>query len=239
MTFDKGSLILIDYTARTKNANKVFETTLEEVAKTHEIYSPDTAYSPMLVSIGDAWTLEGVDEALIDTDVGDEFAVEIPPEKGFGLSDPKKIKTLPLRKLGDNANKVTVGDTVDVDNRSGVIKMIGSGRVKIDFNHRYSGKTLVYSIKVKKLLDTDDEKIVNLIKRNMNINDDEMDFVNEGDAISITIPKSWMRKQDLHTIKHLIQADIFKFLPHLNKISFIDKYYNTTKGTSGDAESEL
>ena len=34
-----------------------------------------------------------------------------------------------------------------MDNRTGIIRFIGSGRVEIDFNHRYAGRTLVYDVK--------------------------------------------------------------------------------------------
>ena len=48
---------------------------------------------------------------------------------------------IPLRKLGEDAEKVSVGDTVEIDNKKGIIRFIGSGRVQIDYNHRFAGKT--------------------------------------------------------------------------------------------------
>ncbi|MCH6571585.1 MAG: peptidylprolyl isomerase, partial [Thaumarchaeota archaeon] len=38
MTFNKGSLILVDYTAKVKNTNEVFETTIEDEAKKYSIH---------------------------------------------------------------------------------------------------------------------------------------------------------------------------------------------------------
>ena len=38
MTFDKGSLILVDYTARVKDTEEIFDTTIEEDAKKHSIH---------------------------------------------------------------------------------------------------------------------------------------------------------------------------------------------------------
>ena len=51
MTFDKGSLIIVDYTAKVKDSNEVFDTTIEEDAKKHSIYEQNVKYQPKLVSL--------------------------------------------------------------------------------------------------------------------------------------------------------------------------------------------
>ncbi|KAG2478218.1 MAG: putative Peptidylprolyl isomerase, partial [Nitrosopumilales archaeon] len=63
MTFSKGSLILIDYTAKVKDTNEVFETTSEDDAKKHSIHDTNIKYQPKLVSVGESWVLKGLDEA--------------------------------------------------------------------------------------------------------------------------------------------------------------------------------
>ena len=63
MTFNKGSLILINYTAKVKDSNEVFETTLEEEAKKHNIYEANVKYQPKLISVGESWVIKGLDEA--------------------------------------------------------------------------------------------------------------------------------------------------------------------------------
>jgi len=66
LTFDKGSLILIDYTAEVEGSNEVFDTTIEEDAKKHSIHEQNVKYQPKLVSIGEVSypVLKGLDEAL-------------------------------------------------------------------------------------------------------------------------------------------------------------------------------
>jgi peptidylprolyl isomerase len=51
----KGSLILIDYTAKVKDSDEIFETTIEENAKKSNLYDPSIKYEPRLVSIGEGW----------------------------------------------------------------------------------------------------------------------------------------------------------------------------------------
>ena len=157
MAFSKGSLILVDYTSKVKDTGEVFETTIEEEAKKHTLHEPNVKYQPKLVSIGESWVVKGLDEALAKTSVGDKKTVEISPDKGFGERDTGKVRMIPLRKLGEDAEKVSIGDTVEVDNKKGVIRFIGSGRVQIDYNHRFAGKIILYDINILKELKTDDD----------------------------------------------------------------------------------
>ena len=101
MPLEKGSLVLVDYTAKVKDTNEVFETTREEEAKKTDLYDPTRKYEPRLVSVGEAWVLKGLDEALAKSSVGDKLNVEVTPDKGFGERDPNKVRMIPQRKLGD------------------------------------------------------------------------------------------------------------------------------------------
>jgi peptidylprolyl isomerase len=56
MPLEKGSLILVDYTARVKDTNDVFDTTREEEAKKTNFYDPTHKYEPRIVSIGESLT---------------------------------------------------------------------------------------------------------------------------------------------------------------------------------------
>ena len=72
MTFTKGQLILLDYTAKIKDTGEVFESTNEEDAKKHSIHDPNLKYMPKLVSVGEAWVLKGLDDALSETKPGEK-----------------------------------------------------------------------------------------------------------------------------------------------------------------------
>src|SRR5207248_3159321 len=95
MTLEKGSLILVDYTAKIKDTSEIFETTTEEEAKKSDLYDPTRKYGPRLISIGEGWVLKGLDEALASANSGDKLSVEITPEKGFGERDPSKVRMIP------------------------------------------------------------------------------------------------------------------------------------------------
>lgn len=226
MTFDKGSLILIDYTAKVKDTNEIFETTIEEEAKKHSIHDANIKYQPKLVSVGESWVLKGFDEALTNTHVGEKLTIEVTPDKGFGERDSGKVRMIPLRKLGEDAEKVSVGDTIEIDDKKGIIRFIGSGRVQVDFNHRYAGKTILYDVNVVKSLETDDDKIFGILKRHIPVDDSKLVFKKDASTLDIMIPEEIFRADGLQVLKHFIQMDIFKFIPSLEKVNFIETHVN-------------
>ena len=136
---------------------------------------------------------------------------------------------IPLRKLGEDQEKVSVGDTVEIDNKKGIIRYIGSGRVQIDYNHRFAGKTIVYDVDVKKSLDSDDDKISEILKSRLPIENDQINFKKTGNAVEITIPEEIFRADGLAIIKHFTQMDLFKFVPSLGKVNFVESYENKQK----------
>ncbi|CAE6489393.1 peptidylprolyl isomerase [Candidatus Nitrosotenuis uzonensis] len=226
MTLAKGSLILIDYTAKVKDTNEVFETTIADDAKKHSIFEANVKYQPKLVSVGESWVIKGLDEALANAKPGDKITVDVTPEKGFGERDPGKVRMIPLRKLGEDAEKVSVGDVIEVDQRTGIVRFIGSGRVQVDFNHRFAGKTIVYDVNVLKSLETNEDKISAILKRHMPVEDSKIVSKLNGNILDVTIPEEIFGAEGLRIIKHFIQTDIFKFIPTLEKINFIESYSN-------------
>ena len=228
MTFKKGQLILLDYTAKIKDTGEIFETTLEDDAKKHTLHDPNVKYMPKLISIGDGWVLKGLDDALFETIAGDKKTIEVSPDKGFGARDKGKVRMIPLRKLGEDAEKVSVGDTVEIDNKKGIIRFIGSGRVQIDYNHRFAGKTIVYDVDIKKSLDSDDDRVTEILKSRLPVENDKINFKKTGNVVEITIPEEIYRADGLAIIKHFTQMDLFKFVPSLGKVNFVESYENKT-----------
>ncbi len=224
MTFDKGSLILLDYTARIKDNGEIFETTIEDDAKKSNLYDPTRTYEPRLISVGEGWVLKGLDEALTSTDVGQKLSIEISPDKGFGERDTNKVRMIPQRKLGEKANEIKVGDVVELDDRTGIIRYIGSGRVQIDYNHRLASRVLVYDVNVVKKIESNDDKIKYLLKRRLPLDDEKAKFEYNDDTVVIELSEDISLLDGLQIIKKAVTADIFKFIDGLNKITFQEVY---------------
>ena len=208
MTLEKGSLILLDYTAKIKDSNEIFETTRADDVKNNPDYDPNKKYEPRLLGVGEGWVLKGLDEALLESSIDTPLNIEIPPEKAFGERDPSKVRMIPLRKLGEKANEVSIGDVIELDDRIGIIRFIGSGRVQVDFNHKYAGRTLVYSANIVKKLEDDNEKISNLIRRRLPIDLTEIKYENKGSDLEISLPENTFLIEGIQIIKRGISTDI-------------------------------
>jgi peptidylprolyl isomerase len=238
MTLEKGSLILLDYTAKIKDTNEIFETTRADDVKNNPDYDPNKKYEPRLLGVGEGWVLKGLDEALLESSIDTPLNIEIPPEKAFGERDPSKVRMIPLRKLGEKANEVSIGDVIELDDRIGIIRFIGSGRVQVDFNHKYAGRTLVYSANIVKKLEDDQEKISNLIRRRLPIDLTEVKHENKENNLEISLPESTFLIEGIQIIKRGISTDIFKFIPSLKSVIFVEKYTNSAASSEKPSEEE-
>ncbi len=232
MTLEKGSLILLDYTAKIKDTNEIFETTRENDVKNSEDFDPSRKYEPRLLGVGEGWVLKGLDDALLDANMDEPLNIEIPPDKAFGERYPSKVRMIPLRKLGEKANEVGVGDVIELDERMGIVRFIGSGRVQVDFNHKYAGRTLIYNAIIVKKIETDDEKIASLIRRRLPIDSTDIHFEKKDSELKISVPEKIFLLDGLQIIKRGIVGDISKFVPGFQSIVFIEKYPNSNNITS-------
>lgn len=224
MTIESGTLVLVNLTGRVKDTNEPLETTVEEDAKALGIYDPSKRYEPRLISVGEGWVIPGLDEALKQASVGEKINVDIPPEKAFGQRDAAKIKLIPLRKFGEKAHEIAVGDEVEVEGRVGVVRFVGSGRVQVDFNHRLAGKVLTYSVEVVKKLEDPSEKVLHLIRRWVNVDEKKISAAIEGDTVRIQLPEETYLFEGLQISKRGIARDIFKYVPSIEKVLFVEEY---------------
>jgi len=224
MPFERGALVYVDLTGIVKETNELIETTLEDKAKEYNVYDPTRKYNPKLIAIGERWVLEPLDEKLKEMNVGEKLSIEIPPEKAFGVWDPSKVKVIPLRKFGERATNLRVGDEVEIDNRIGRVKLLASGRVHIDFNHKYSGKTIIYEVQVVKELKEENEKIEALFLRRIPIEREKVKFSIQGNTVIFELPFELYLEEGLQIVKRALANDIFKFLPNILKVTFIENY---------------
>ncbi len=226
MPFEKGTLIFANYSARVKDTGEAVDTTREEDAKKMNIYDATRKYSPRLVAVGEGWLIAGLDDEVKKMDVGERKELELSPEKAFGKRDPTQTRMMPLRKFGDREHELEVGDTVEVDSRAGIIRFIGSGRAQVDFNHRLAGKSILYDFEVVKKVEGDDEKVKALIRRRFGDEGDKVTSDLSGDHLVITVPEDLFLTDGLQIIKRGISGDVFKFLPSVADLSFVEKFAN-------------
>lgn len=226
MTFEKGTLVFANYTARVKDTGEGIESTIEEEAKKLKIYEETRKYEPRLVAVGEGWLISGLDAEVAKLSVGEKKEIELSPEKAFGARDPTQLRMIPLRKFGEREHEMSVGDSVEIDNRVGIVRFIGSGRAQVDFNHRLAGKSIIYDFQVLKTVDTDDDKVRALVDRRLAGEGSKATLELQSDSLTVTIPEDLFLVEGLQIIKRGIANDVFKFVPRLTTLTFLERFSN-------------
>lgn len=231
MTLQKGDFILINYTAKVKETNEVFDTTIEETAKKEHLHKEGEMYEPKLVVIGEGWVLKALDENLTTMKLNKAQSVEIPPDKAFGPRDPEKIKRVPLKQLlSKDVHNPTIGMRIDYNGKMATIRSIGAGRVLLDFNPPLAGRTLVYDVTVDKKLDASEEKVVALIHRRIPVVEPEkFKFAIQKRTLTIDMPEEAFYVEGVQIAKRGIAMDVQRFLPELTEIRFVESFRSEPK----------
>ena len=230
MTLKKRDFILINYTAKVKETNEVFDTTIEETAKKERLHKEGEIHEPKLVVIGEGWVLKTLDENLTTMKLSKATSVEIPPEKAFGPRDPEKIKRVPLKHLTAKGTTPAIGMRVDYNGKMATVRSIGAGRVLLDFNPPLAGKTLIYEVTVNKKLKTNEEKIAALIHRRIPVvEESKFKFAIQEKTLTIEMPEDTFYIEGVQIAKRGIAMDVQKFLPEMTEIKFVESFRSEPK----------
>ncbi|MCJ7559898.1 peptidylprolyl isomerase [Candidatus Bathyarchaeota archaeon] len=225
MGLQKGDFILIDYTAKVKETNEVFDTTIEETAKKEHLHKEGEIHEPKLVVIGEGWVLKALDESLTTMEPNKPTTVEIAPKDAFGPRDPEKVKRVPLKQLTAKGTNPIIGMRIDYNGKMASVRSIGAGRVLLDFNPPLAGKTLVYEVTVNKKLETNEEKTVALIHRRIPVVEEaKFKFTIQEKTLTVEMPEETFYLEGVQIAKRGIAIDVQKFLPEMAEIKFVETF---------------
>ncbi len=203
----KGDSVAIDYVA--SENNNVFDTTIKKVAEENKILKENAKYEPITIIVGAGHVIKGLEESLIGKKEGEEYEVEIEPEKAFGKREPEKMKLIPMAPFKRDKVKPRPGMMVNIDGMVGVVASVSGGRVIVDFNHPLAGRKIKYKVWVRKILKNKEEKIKGIFNFYTG-----MDALVEGNEIIF--------KGDVPSrIKERIFGDIKKYLG-VDEVRFVE-----------------
>ena len=107
---------------------------------------------PMAYLHGHNNLLPALEEALEGLKAGDTVDVTLPPEKAYGQPVKDAEQRIPVKHLISKHKRLLPGMLVKVQTengqRDGKVIKAGKFMVNIDFNHPFSGKTLVFNVSV-------------------------------------------------------------------------------------------
>lgn len=167
----KGDFIELEYTGRIKESGKVFDTTDEKIAKSEGIHSKGAAYGPIIICLGEGHIIKGLEKLLEGKQPGKEYVLVLSPEDAFGKKRPGLLKLIPLSTFLKQNIRPVPGLQVSIDGVLGTIKMVGSGRCIVDFNHPLAGKEIEYNVKILRIVEKPEEKISALLRIEFGIAD--------------------------------------------------------------------
>nr|WP_240923427.1 peptidylprolyl isomerase [Thermococcus sp. 18S1] len=245
MKVQKGDVIRLHYTGRVKETGEVFDTTYEEVAKEAGIYNENGIYGPVPIAVGAGHVLGGLDEQLEGLEVGKKYEIIVPPEKGFGKRDPKLIKTFTLGQFRRQGIYPFPGMPVEIETESGRklkgrVLTVSGGRVRVDFNHPYAGKHLIYEAEVVEKIEDPIEKVKALIELRMPMVDTEKVIIEVGEKdVTVDFSNAGLDKNTLVLGEILLESDL-KFIGY-EEVNFkpgVDELLKPPEETS-EKETEV
>lgn len=181
-----GDNVSVDYTGIANGS--VIVTSIESVAKENNLSVPNRKYIPIRFIVGKGEVIKGLDEGIIGMRTGESKTLTIPPEKAFGLKDPKLIETIPII---ENISRTTtfprfievpvdqfdsifganhkIGDIVQIPdtNKNFTVQNITASNVSLSYNLKVGDETSQSSWK-ETVIEIDENKITTKIEAKKN-----------------------------------------------------------------------
>lgn len=209
MPLKEKDFIEVEFVARDKETNRIFDLTDQDIAKKEKIYNENMSYGPIIICLGENQIIKGLDSFLIGKETKKEYLVEIKPEEGFGKKDTKLLRLIPLSTFKKQKIQPFPGLQVNIDGLFGTVRTASSGRAIVDFNHPLAGHELIYSIKVNRIITDDKEKITSLL--NFFLKDPKISLDNNNLTIESKLPEP---------VQKIIEEKIKKLVPNIKEIKF-------------------
>jgi peptidylprolyl isomerase len=220
---EEGDFILVEMTGRTMETDEVFDTTDEELAKTEDIHEEGKTYGPKLVVVGEGWILKGLDDRLAGLKLEETAEVEIPAEEAFGERSPENVRTVPFRVLRSKGVNPVIGQQIELDGRSAVVRSIGAGRVQLDYNHPLAGRKIVYHVKSTVKYESDEDKIRALLgRRFLGIDLDLFKLKKLKTKVKIEIPDEIFFGENIQIAKRGVALDIQRYYEDVTEVEYTE-----------------
>src|SRR5437879_12872471 len=131
------------------------------------------------------------------------------------------MRLVPLRRFRDKGIDPTPGAQVEFDGRPATVRAVGAGRVQVDYNHPLAGRTLIYDVSIEKIVDDDNEKILNIIsKRIPEVDREKFGVERTGKELTVEVTEEAFYLSELQVAKKALTSDLQKLILNIDIISF-------------------
>ena len=181
----KNDFVELEFTGRVKDG-EIFDTTKEEDAKKIGLKIEN---HPFIVCVGKEMVIKGLDNSLINKEIGKHYEVELEPKEAFQDRNSSLVKLMPLKMFSEKNISPRAGMTLALDNMLVRIASVSGGRVLVDFNNPLSGKVVIYEYKIIRKIDSLEEKINSLLDYFVK---KRLDFKIEGKRVEFSCEKIYL-----------------------------------------------
>jgi len=110
---------------------------------------------PASCKIGQGVLLAAIEDALLGMSPGDKKNLVLLPDEGYGPADPNAFILVPKEQLPEEAHEI--GKSLKAEDESGerrnaIVTEINDKTIKLDMNHPYAGRTLIFDLEVVTVL---------------------------------------------------------------------------------------
>ncbi len=200
-----NDFIRVVYLAKIKETGQEFDKTGNKSA-------------PVILKPG--FIIKGLEEALLEMNVNEKKTIEIPPEKAFGIRDPKLVRLVPIAEFRKHNTKPQPGMFIQADNMRGRVLSVSGGRVRVDFNNPLAGKTLVYEIEIKEKIEKVEDKIKTFFEIYRAADKDKIKINVKEKEIEIEIPpliNSLFKRRIANDIMEILKFEKVKYVEVFEK----------------------
>lgn len=157
MTIKEKDFIEIEFTGKVKDTQEIFDSNISEDIKKANLEIKDV--KPFIMSVGQKMLPNGFDQDLIGKEINKEYNLELTPDDAFGKRDKELIKMVPTKLFLEQRINPQKGMQLNLDGQIVKILSNSGGRTLIDFNHPLAGKEVVYTYKINRIIENENEKI--------------------------------------------------------------------------------
>lgn len=131
----QNSLVSISYEVKDISTNEIIDSNIDK--------------KPLDFIIGLGQIIDGLEEKIIGSSVGDKLNFVVEPEKAYGLRKPELIQEVNRNQFGDIDLKKGMSLFGQADNGTPVqvtVTDFNDESVMIDYNHPLAGKSLEFNV---------------------------------------------------------------------------------------------
>ena len=221
MAFKDGDFLEVEYTVWDAAANSVIATTDEKTAKSANIYDDKVQYGPVLVVLGSAGVIKGLDRELRNLKENEVRKFTFSPADAFGDRSEDLVRVMPLSEFRSRDINPYPGMRVNLDDVTAIVKSVSGGRVVVDANHPYAGKEVTYEVRIVRQVTADKDKVA-ILGKSYGVKPSTINV--SPDTIELVFDNSVSKNADYFVGRASLIASAFSYMKQIKKVNVKEEY---------------